>query len=121
MDSPGCAATVPTADAVRGPLVAFGQAHPEITRLVLFGSLARGDTHAESDVDVVASFAPESTPQGWAHFAYLDDLEAELAACLGRSVDIIGQGAVESAERRGNHALPWAVRRDGILIYKREL
>ena len=111
---------VPSVEAVRGPLAAFGRAHPEITRLVLFGSLARGEAHADSDVDVVASFAPGSTPGGMAGFAYLDDLEQTLAAHLGRRVDLIGQGALESAERRGNHALPHAVRRDGILVYELE-
>ena len=64
MNSPDCTAAAPTVDAVRGPLVAFAQFYPEIIRLVLFGSLARGDAHAESAVDVVTGFAPENAPRG---------------------------------------------------------
>ena len=111
---------IPTVEGVRGPLAAFGRDHSEITRLVLFGSLARGEAHADSDVDVVASFAPNSTPRGMANFAYMDDLEQALATQLGRRVDLIKQEALESATRRGSHSLPRAVRRDGILLYELE-
>ena len=45
-----------------------------------------------------------------AGFAYLDDLEQALAARLGRRVHLVEQGALESAERRGSHSLPRAVR-----------
>lgn len=93
--------------------------HPEITRLTLFGSLARGEANANSDVDEVVDFLPGSTPRGMAGFAYMDDREHALAAYLGRRVDLIKQGALESAEKRGSHALPRAVRRDGILVYER--
>ena len=120
MNLPSSPAMIPTVGTVRGPLAVFGRAHPEITRLVLFGSLARGEAHANSDVDVVASFAPDSTPRGMAGFAYLDDLEQALAAHLGRHVHLIEQGALESAEKRGSYSLPRAVRRDGILIYELE-
>ena len=99
MNLPDGPAMVPSVEGVRGPLAAFGRAHPELTRLVLFGSLARGEAHADSDVDVVASFAPGSSPRGMAGFAYLDDLEQTLAVHWGRRVDLIGQGALESAER----------------------
>ena len=111
---------IPTAGTVRGPLAAFGRSHPEITRLVLFGSLARGEAHANSDVDVVVDFVPGSTPRGMAGCTYMDDLEHALAAQLGRRVDLIKQGALESAQKRGNHSLPRAVQRDGILIYELE-
>ena len=120
MHSPDRAAIVPTVEAVRGLLAAFGQAHPEITRLVLFGRLARGEAHAESDVDVVVDFVPDSVPRGMANFAYLDDLEGALAAHLGRNVHLVTQGALESAENRGSYALPRAVRRDGIFVYELE-
>ena len=120
MNLPSSPALIPTVGTVRGPLAIFGRAHPEITRLVLFGSLARGEAHANSDVDVVASFAPDSTPRGMANFAYMDDLEQALATQLGRRVDLIKQEALESATKRGNHSLPRAVRRDGIVIYELE-
>ena len=111
-------ATIPTAEETRGPLMAFGRSYPEIIRLVLFGSLARGEAHENSDVDVVVDFVRGSTPRGMAGFAYLDDLESALAVHLGRSVHLVEQDALKSAENRGSYALPRAVQRDGILVYE---
>ena len=54
---------IPTAGTVRGLLAAFGRSHPEIARLILFGSLARGEANANSDVDVVADFVAWPHPQ----------------------------------------------------------
>ena len=68
-----------TVNEVRSILAAFGGAHPEVMRVELFGSVARGENTPESDVDVVVSFAPGSLPRGMAGFAFLDDLEKELA------------------------------------------
>ena len=98
----------------------FGQAHPEIVRIVPFGSVARGEDTPESDVDVVVSFAPDDVPRGFAGFGFLDDLEKELAARLGRPVDLIDQEVVENALRIGNNSLPRAVARDGRLVYEAE-
>ena len=78
------ARAVPTLDSMRAPLIAFAQAHPEIRRLVVFGSVAWGEAHADSDVDVVADLIPGSLPQGMAGFSFMYDLECELAARLGR-------------------------------------
>ena len=87
-------ATVPTLEAIRPLLAAFGQAHPEIVRLEVFGSVARGEATPESDVDVVAVFRAGSLPRGMAGFAFVDDLERELAHRLGRYthlVDYLGE------------------------------
>ncbi len=111
---------VPTLDSVRARLIAFGQAHPNITRLMVFGSVARGDAHAESDVDVVVDLMPESIPAGMAGFAYLYDLECALAVQLGRGAHLIERAAVVDARRIGNTALPAAVERDGKLVYELE-
>ena len=114
------AKVAPTLESVRAPLIAFARAHPEIRRLVVFGSVARGEAHADSDVDVVADLAPDSLPQGMAGFAFMYDLECELAAWLGRGAHLLTQGAVDSARRIGNRALPEAVERDGKSVYKIE-
>ena len=55
-----------------------------ITRLSLFGSLARGDTHAQSDVDLLAEFDASKA------FSLLDmvDMENRLADILGVPVDL---------------------------------
>ncbi len=55
-----------------------------LTRLALFGSTARGDLGAESDVDLLIEVDP-AHPFGL--FAFVD-LKADLAAILGRPVDL---------------------------------
>ena len=107
-------------DKIPGALVAFGQLHPEIVRIELFGSVARGEATPGSDVDLVVSFTTNGVPRGLAGYAFLDDLEKELAAWLGRSVHLVEQEAVENARRLGNHSLPRAVARDGRLLYEVE-
>ena len=114
------AGLVPTLESVRAPLAAFARAHREIRRLVVFGSVARGEAHADSDVDVVADLAPGSLPKGMAGFALLYDLECELAKRLGRGAHLIEREAVNGARRIGNLALPRAVERDGTLVYELE-
>jgi uncharacterized protein len=54
-----------------------------LTRLALFGSMARGDLGPESDVDLLIEVDP-ARPFGL--FAFLD-LKTDLAALLGRPVD----------------------------------
>jgi uncharacterized protein len=55
-----------------------------ITRLALFGSVARGDASVESDVDLMAEFDPAK------QFSLLDmvGLENRLADILGLRVDL---------------------------------
>ena len=55
-----------------------------ITRLSLFGSVARGDASSESDVDLMAEFDPGK------QFSILDmvSLENRLADILGARVDL---------------------------------
>jgi predicted nucleotidyltransferase len=55
-----------------------------ITRLSLFGSVARGDASSESDVDLMAEFDPAK------QFSLLDmvGLENRLADILGVQVDL---------------------------------
>ena len=110
---------IPTLAAVQPALITFCQARAQIIRLVLFGSLARGEARADSDVDVAATFAPGSTPRGMAHFAYLDDLEKALAAHLGRAAHLIEHRAPDGGEQWSNRALQRAVLRDGIVVYER--
>ena len=66
-----------------------------ITELALFGSVLREDFRPDSDVDVLASFAPDAA------WSLLDHqrMEQELAALLGRRVDLVTR---RSVERSGN-------------------
>lgn len=57
-------------------------------RLSLFGSILRDDFHAESDVDILVEFAP-TTRIGLIGVA---KMEHELAAAIGRKVDLRSAG-----------------------------
>jgi hypothetical protein len=63
-------------------IAAFCRKH-HIRRLALFGSTLRGDSTANSDLDVLVEFEPDHVP-GLAFFA----MEAELSELLGREVDL---------------------------------
>jgi uncharacterized protein len=56
-----------------------------VRRLSLFGSVARGDAEADSDVDLAAELDPEA---GIGLFA-LGALERRLAKLVGRKVDLL--------------------------------
>jgi len=62
-----------------------------ITRLSLFGSVLRDDFRPDSDVDVLVEFRPDARPSLWG----LIEIEDELAAILGRKVDLVERDAVE--------------------------
>ena len=110
----------PTLESLRPVLAAFGRAHPEVQRIELFGSVARGEATSLSDVDLVVEFMPGSVPRGMAGFAFLDDLECELAADLNVSVDLITSGSVRTAAKVGNRSLARAVARDARVVYEAE-
>ena len=65
-----------------------------ITELALFGSALRADFRADSDIDLLATFAPEA---GWS-LLDLIKLERELAALLGREVDVLTRRSVERSD-----------------------
>lgn len=66
----------------------------KVTELALFGSVLRGDFRADSDVDVLVSFA------GNAHWGLFDlvTMQEELQALFGREVDLVQRAAVERSE-----------------------
>jgi hypothetical protein len=74
-----------------------------ISELAVFGSILRDDFGPESDVDFLATFAPE------ARWSLLDHvrMQDELAAIVGRRVDLVTRRAVENSR---NH-----IRRRAIL------
>ncbi|MCX6592919.1 MAG: nucleotidyltransferase family protein [Acidobacteria bacterium] len=77
----------------------------QIHELSLFGSAARGEMRADSDIDLLVEFAPD-THLGWRFF----DLEIELADLFGRKVDL-GTKASLKPRVRAN------VLRDARVIY----
>lgn len=67
-----------------------------IRRLALFGSVARGDAEAHSDVDLVAEFDPAASMD----LIRLVGLERRIGATLGRTVEILPEPVENSRLRR---------------------
>jgi uncharacterized protein len=60
-----------------------------VRHISVFGSVARGDDTATSDVDLALDLAPDRTPPGFQFVVYIDRLKQRLAAALSRDVDIV--------------------------------
>lgn len=75
----------------------------KIVELSAFGSVLRHDFRPDSDVDLLVTFAPDAE---WSLFDHMA-MEGELAALLGRKVDLVSRRGVERSQN-------W-IRRQGIL------
>src|ERR1700686_1646298 len=64
--------------------------------LALFGSVLREDFNAESDIDVLVTFAPDNSRS----LFDLVDMQDELAALLRRKVDLVTRGGLRNPYRR---------------------
>jgi uncharacterized protein len=75
----------------------------KIVELALFGSVLREDFRPDSDVDVLVTFAPDTS---W-RFYDLVNMKDELEAMFGRPVDLIEKRLVECSENyiRRKHIL----------------
>jgi predicted nucleotidyltransferase len=71
----------------------------KITECALFGSVLREDFRADSDVDVLVTFAPDAR---WSLFDIVD-MENELAKVLGRKADLVERRGLRNPFRR--HAI----------------
>jgi len=71
-----------------------------IARLEVFGSALRDDFRPDSDLDLVATYAPE------ARWSLLDRvrMKLELEDMLGREVDLLNRRALEKASSRARAA-----------------
>jgi predicted nucleotidyltransferase len=67
-----------------------------VTELAVFGSAVRDDFRAESDVDVLVSFAPEAHPS----LLELVELREDLKDIFGREVDIVERAGLRNPFRR---------------------
>jgi uncharacterized protein len=74
-----------------------------ISELAVFGSVLRNDFRPDSDVDFLATFAPESRSS----LLRREEMQDELAKIVGRRVDIVSRRGIEMSEN------PW--RRNEIL------
>ena len=67
--------------------------HHRLKSLALFGSVARGEATASSDVDLLVEF------EGPVDLLRFMDCRFDLEAVLGRSVDLVMASAVKPARR----------------------
>jgi len=67
-----------------------------IVELALFGSVARGEERPDSDVDLMARFAPG---EDW-DLHDLGRMKVELETLFGRDVDLVEQGTIQNPYRR---------------------
>ena len=68
----------------------------KVTELALFGSVLTDDFSPDSDVDVLVSFAPESS---WGLFDFTE-MEKELGAMFKRKVDLVERQGLRNPFRR---------------------
>lgn len=79
-----------------------------VRHVSVFGSVARGEDTASSDVDLALDLAPDTIPSGFQFVVYVDRLKNKLAAALRRNVDIVILPArrQELKEALGREAIP---------------
>jgi predicted nucleotidyltransferase len=97
----------PSLDEIKSRLAPFCRRHG-VARLEVFGSLARGEPHRGSDVDLLVTFRPE-VHLGWDFF----ELHKEIEEILGCQVDLLTRRSVEQDEN--------TIRRRSILQSTREV
>ncbi|MEX0956818.1 MAG: nucleotidyltransferase domain-containing protein [Rhizobiaceae bacterium] len=79
----------------RNEIIAKLQAHRQrllakgVVTLSLFGSTARGENDAQSDIDLAVRLDDRFSAGGFDYFAKLEALREELAGLLGQPVDLI--------------------------------
>ena len=65
-----------------------------IAELAVFGSVLRDDFGPESDVDFLATFAPEAPDS----LLRRQDMQDELAEIIGRRVDLVSRRGIEMSK-----------------------
>lgn len=100
-------ALLPSLSELQRQLAPFCQSHG-VARLEVFGSVATGEAHAGSDIDLLITFQPQ-VHLGWEFFALQDELEA----ILGSRVDLLTRRSVEQDHN--------PIRRRSILASAREI
>ena len=67
----------------------------QVRRLALFGSVARGEAHPESDVDLLVTFQPGAQ----VGFIMLGQMRRELSEIFHRPVDLVPQDGLKPGIR----------------------
>ena len=82
----------------------------KIVEFALFGSVLRDDFSADSDLDVLVTFAPNSK---WTLFDHVD-MQDELKVMLGRNVDLVSRSGIE---RSANYIRRKAILESAEVLY----
>lgn len=83
----------------------------KIKEFALFGSILREDFSPESDIDVLATFAPDAK---WTLFDHVD-MQDELKTIFGRNVDLITKKGIE---RSRNHIRRKEILESAKIVYE---
>jgi predicted nucleotidyltransferase len=70
-----------------------------VESLSLFGSTARSEASASSDVDLLVRLRPDFAPPGLAYFGKLSQLRERLAQIVGNDVDLLTEPVRKQALR----------------------
>src|SRR5258708_2074265 len=84
-------------DEIKSLLAPFCRSH-SVDRMEVFGSLARGESHPGSDIDLLVTFQP-GVHLGWDFF----DLHKEIEGILGCKVDLLTRRSVAHDENAIRH------------------
>lgn len=84
----------------------------QIEKIYLFGSYARGEADAKSDIDMLIR-----TKKGGNLFAYYE-IQKSFEKYLGKKVDLVENAAIERDDTRSGKRLRDHIERDKILIYE---
>jgi predicted nucleotidyltransferase len=102
----------PSLDEIKAAVRSICETRPEIDRVSLFGSVARGEARAGSDVDLLIEFMPGSRIGLFEMGSLKEDLEESLAC----TVDLVSRPAVERSRNLIRRA---AILAQLILVYAR--
>ena len=91
-------------------LISVLQRYP-VKRAVLFGSYARNDYNADSDVDIVVEFKTESP--GLMFFS----LQGDLSDSIGRPVDLIWEAGLCHMEE----GIRLSISKDKVVLYEADI
>ena len=86
----------PTVDVIKAAVQSVCEAHRDVARIDLFGSVARGAGRSGSDVDLLVDFLPGSGVGLFEMGALKEDIEER----LGCRVDLLGRRGVENSKNQ---------------------
>ncbi len=83
---------------------------PYVSRISVFGSYARGEMTASSDIDILIALKPAKSRPALGLFGFIA-LEQNLAKRLGRPVDLVTEESINPRRRK-------SIEQDRVVIYE---